>query len=163
MGESNHNRRRGRAIVAAFFLVLLILSNPVQAVDSTYSGILRVFVVEPDSRFSDSYGQPFANAFLDWALVQEVTVTGSDIWTQSLQWNAAAAGWDPIDLANLKIVVALFNIDSVLADAIPPNERWFWMHPVDAVATAAVGGQGTSVGSPGCTHRMLLEVGLNTT
>lgn len=150
--------------IAICLLLSLIASAGAQAgTDTTYQGTLRLFVVEPNSRWNDSYGNPFHNAFLDWAAVTPVTIPDTGDWQQTFVWDAVSAGFPDVTSQNLSIYAALFNAEGELRDAAPPLGRYFWAYPLDAVAWAAPAETGTSVHEGNCTHNILLEAGLNTT
>jgi hypothetical protein len=131
--------------------------------DTLYQGTLRVFVVEPTSRWADSYGTHFDNGFLAWALVADVVITNTEPWQQTVIWDGAAAGYGDITQNNVAAVAALYNAVGEMRDAYPPNGYYFWAYPVDAAAQAWVGLPGDSQSSDTCSHTTLVEAGLNTT
>lgn len=131
--------------------------------DTLYRGTMRIFVVEPTSRWTDSYGTHFDNGFLSWGLVADVVLTNTDPWQQTVIWDGAAAGYGDITQNNVAVVAALYNAVGEMRDAYPPYGYYFWAYPVDAAAQAWVGFPGGSHSADTCTHTTVVEAGLNTT
>ena len=131
--------------------------------DTYYQGKLRVYMVEPVSRWQDYQGSNFQFGFLAFALVTDVTISSSTPWQQTVTWNANQAGFGSVTENNIMAQAVLFNANGEVRDAVPPEGYWFTMYPVDAAAAAMSGNPGSNRVSPGYTHTVFAEVGVTTT
>lgn len=92
--------------------------------ESAYSGVLKVYVTEIVSRWSDWDGNPYHYGFLDYAINEEITVSAGDIKTVSKIWNQKDAGFSNVYPENLWIIAVLFNSESVEKYSDPPNNEY---------------------------------------
>ncbi|MDD5778435.1 MAG: Ig-like domain-containing protein, partial [Candidatus Thermoplasmatota archaeon] len=100
-----------------------------------YQGRLRLYLVEPVSRWNDYDGDPYRYAFLDFALDVQVSVDGTLV--EEAAWNGSAAGYDDITRDNVMVIAALFNAQGHTGYSDPPtNAHPFDAHYADAVAAA---------------------------
>ncbi len=82
---------------------------------SEYSGHLRVYITEIDSRYDDYDGNPYPFAFLDYAFDEDVTISDGDYHENSVIWDGAdhqdSLGDDfgDIDPSNIMIIGGVFN------------------------------------------------------
>lgn len=127
-----------------------------------YEGTLRVYIVEPDSRWNDRNGFPYRYGFLDWAIVTDVTVD-SDPVVETASWDASANGFNGVTSDNIMVIAVLFNAAGETIDAVPPSGRFFTAHQVDAAAAALPGTSGSNSTGDGYTHTVFLEEGSVTT
>ena len=83
-----------------------------------FNGVLRVFVVEKESRWNDKSGNPFHYAALDIAIDKSLALLGSnvkplgDTYTFSKTWFGALHGFSDITADNIVIVAALYDPDT---------------------------------------------------
>lgn len=150
------------AITAVACLFVLIAGYSASYAQPTYEGTLRVYIVEETSRWNDSYGTPFTNGFLDWAVVGEIVASDNAPFEFDTVWDGSEAGYGDISISNVSVVAVLFNDSCEIRDSYPPYGRYFEMCPVDAVAEADVGQECTSNHEGICSHTVLAEIGLNT-
>ncbi len=100
-----------------------------------YEGTLRVYVVEPTSRWKDHDGEDYRYAFLDFAIERSVSLDG----TMSIDavWNASQAGFTGVTRDNVMVIAAMFNAEGHQRYSDPPdNTRQFTAHYVDAAVAA---------------------------
>lgn len=131
--------------------------------EALYSGTLRVFVVEPTSRWTDRYGDAYQFGFLDYALVTDISLQDTSTWTQTVVWNAIDHGYNAVSEDNIMAIAALYNSNGEQKDAWPPYGYWFTAYPVDAAAAATPGSPGADEATGGYTHTVLVEEGTLTT
>lgn len=131
--------------------------------DALYTGTLRVFVVEPTSRWNDRNGDSYQFGFLDYAMVVDIVLQDTSTWTQTVTWDATDHGYGNISEDNIMAVAALFNSTGEEKDAWPPYGYWFTAYPVDAAAAATPGNPGADEATGGYTHTVLVEEGTLTT
>ena len=85
----------------------------------TYNGHLHVYVTEVNSTFwDDKWGNPFTHAFLDYAWNEDVTISGSGSWEDTVCWD----GYDyqtgygdyyqNITQDNILLVASIFDEDN---------------------------------------------------
>jgi hypothetical protein len=120
-------------------------------------------VVEPVSRWSDAYGTSFDNGFLDWAFVTELNLIDTTDWSQALTWDGSEVGYGDITESNVAVVAVLYNDNGQERDALPPYGHYFMAYPVDAAVMVPAGSSGGSGSSDSCSHRTVVEIGLNHT
>jgi len=123
----------------------------------SYTGTLRIYMVEPTSRWRDSHNHRFEFGFLDFALQDFVTLDSGADWNQTVIWNPATAGFSGVVESNIMAIAVLFNSQSYTADAYPGNGFWFNAHDVDAAAGATPGNPGRNVVNENFTHTVFLE------
>lgn len=106
---------------------------------TTYSGRLKVYIAEVNSRWSDYNGHPYNFAFLDYAINEDVEIKNEDIVTFSSEWKASSSGFSDVYPENLWIVAVLFSSKSNQAFSDPPdNEKSFNAYYADATVATRV-------------------------
>ncbi|MFH2056603.1 MAG: dockerin type I domain-containing protein [bacterium] len=121
--------------------------------------MVRVFVVEPDSRYDDNGGYPFGFGLLDVALDEAVTLENDDPYTNSFVWNGTAAGFGDITQNNIMVIAVVSTADSYTGYSDPPSSGAFDVHEVQATAAALPGETGTEDASGSYTHTVFLIEG----
>lgn len=129
---------------------------------AAYSGTVRVFMVEPESRWQDNWNKRYNYGFLDFALVTGVNIGDMSTWEQSIVWNAASAGYGDITENNIAAIAVVFNSTPHVQDAYPPNGFWFNAYYVDASALALPGLPGQNEVTVDFTHTVFIEEGTAT-
>lgn len=111
--------------------------------DSSYSGVLRVYVVEIVSRYLDYDGNRYPYGFLDFAIESNVNVPAGQSKTESTSWDGAEVtdglgnNYGDIDPKNMVVFAVLFNGDTAKPwERIPESSKTLDLHWVDE-ATAA--------------------------
>lgn len=93
-----------------------------------YSGRLRVYLLEIiSSQFNDYNGLKYRNAFVDFMLNQDITVSANSNMTYSTDWPVGT-----LDYENLKLIAVVFNNTGNNAFSNPPTSNPFTAHYADA-------------------------------
>ena len=127
-----------------------------------YLGILRVYVVEPESRWMMHDNSPYHYAFLDYALVQELTLDYNQEFTKSIVWNPANTDFSDVEEDNIMVIAAVYNQNVFQEYAYPPFSNQFNAQYVEATAGAKPGQTSTNIVSENFTHSVLVEEGTAT-
>lgn len=94
----------------------------------TYEGWLKVYVVEPTSRWRDNNGKPFHFALLDYAINEHISIqSGKTIYFEEV--------WNKYDIQkdNIMLIAVLFNESGEEKFSDPPqNQHPFIAYFVDA-------------------------------
>ncbi|RKX24507.1 MAG: hypothetical protein DRP45_08055 [Candidatus Zixiibacteriota bacterium] len=154
------------ALVVVFSTVLMPCASANGANNSSraaYSGTLRVYVAETESRWDDDWGRPFHYAFLGFAAVDEINIADLEVWDTTLTWDASAAGFGDVTEGNLTVFAVLFNSAGHIEDLRPGYGYWFTAHDGDATAAAHPGESGRNDTTAGFTHTVFVEEGSATT
>lgn len=160
-----------RLICTTLLVVALLLSSAalVSADDrqvlvptDNYEATLRLYVVEPVSRWQDAGLVPYSYGFLDFAAVELLSIPEGESWTNSMVWNGTAQGFGNIQQGNIMIIAVLFNADEQVGDAFPPYGYWFDAYYVDATATTTPGVVGQDEATAPYTHTVFIEEGTET-
>jgi len=103
----------------------------------TYNGLLKVYITEINSRWSDWNGDPYHFAFLDYAINKNVKIKPDENKSFSETWKATHTNIYP---ENLWIVAVVFNSEPVQAYSDPPNNEHsfdaYYADAADAVRVA---------------------------
>ena len=124
--------------------------------EETYNGHLRVYIVEPESRWIMENGDPYHYSFLDFAVDEEISIDYS--YNKNITWNPNLGGG--IDEDNIMVIGAVFNST--------PHERFSYVnHPfdayfVDAAAAAIPDSIGYNKLTNEFTHTVFTEEGTAT-
>lgn len=96
---------------------------------STYTGRLRVYLVEIiSSQYNDYNGAKYKNAFVDFIINEDISVSGNSIKTVTVNRSVGS-----LDYENLKIIAVVFNSAGNDAFSNPSsNENPFTAHYADA-------------------------------
>ncbi|MDG6219192.1 MAG: hypothetical protein QCI00_07105, partial [Candidatus Thermoplasmatota archaeon] len=126
--------------------------------DSQYRGSLKIYVVEPISRWNDYNDEPYHFGFLDFAFEGEIEV--SDTLTKNIFWNPTwKSTWD-VDKDNLMVIAVLFNEHSEIRYSIPDTQQnEFNAYFSDATAAATPDTIGYNMITDQFTHTVFVEKG----
>jgi hypothetical protein len=122
-----------------------------------YDGKLRVYIVEPDSRWNDYSGRPYHFGFLDLAIDSIISVQDSSTMQFNIIWNAGEAGYPGITSSNIMGIAVVFNSEPHVGYSIPPDEYPFTAYYVDATAAAMPGNPGSNTADENQTHTIFIE------
>jgi hypothetical protein len=150
--------------------VTYVATQPAMESDNrdTYTGAIRVYVTEIEGRWDDSDGKPFHNAFLGFALEDDISLGDNDTLTWEVLWDGNdyfdGDGFSYGDLQedNVKVIAAVFNSASYTGYSDPPANAPFAVHEVDACAGATPGRTGYNLTASGFTHTVFVEDGATT-
>jgi hypothetical protein len=151
----------GRFVFARPILPLQPLSEPSNPI-TAYGGQLRVYVVEPVSRWDDYDGNPYHYGFLDLAVDEKLSIDYNDSYNKQVTWDAQQAGYDNVEEDNIMVIAAIFNPKGNIRYSLPPNSNPFGAHFVDAAAAATPGITGENTVTDNFTHTVFVEEGTGT-
>ncbi len=124
---------------------------------TSYQGHLRVYIVEPTSRWNDYSNKPYHFGLLDFAFNDKLSIPYGETYNTTLTWDPNAEGYSGITEDNLMVIAVLFNPEVKQAYAQPPMGNKFTAHYVDACAGSVPGGQGHNVVTDVFTHTVFVE------
>ncbi|MCK5636249.1 MAG: PKD domain-containing protein [Thermoplasmatales archaeon] len=130
--------------------------------DRPYDGHLRVYVVEPISRFDNYDGDPYHFGFLDFAIDEQLSIDYLDTYTKQVTWDAQQAGYSNVEEQNIIVMAAVFYPESVKRYAYPPATNPFDAYYVDAAAAAIPGETGYNFKNETFSHTVFCEEGTAT-
>ncbi len=117
--------------------------NQLQTIDSRpYDGHLRIYIAEPQSRWSNSAGGSpiqYHYGFLDFAFDDSFSLEYDSTFSDSIIWDGTQNGWSDIQEDNIIVMAAVFNPESFEKFSDPPSGCPFDAHYVDAAAAARPG------------------------
>jgi len=125
---------------ATMYIKVLVQNNDT----SNYQGYLRVYVNEISSSmgWDDTWGNPYAFTFLDFAIERNVFVGAGGIWKDSTFWNGNEYtdgyhnDFGSITFGNISLIAAVFNPEWHQGDAYPDIGFPFDAYYVDEAAQA---------------------------
>ena len=127
--------------------------------ESPYEGRLRVYLIEPVSRWNDYNEDPYHFGLYDFIKNEDVTIED----TYTVHTLISMEEYPDLDLDNIMIVAALFNEESHEKYSWPPDNGPFQAHYVDAAAVAKPGMPGSNTVTETFTHTVLCEMGTRET
>ena len=129
---------------------------------SSYNGHLRIYIVEPASRWDNNDRDPYHYGFLDFAYNDVISIDYQDTFTQTINWDASQAGFSNINENNIMAIAAVFNPEINKGYADPPMGGKFDAHYVDAAAGAKPGESDSNTVNEDFTHTVFVEEGTAT-
>ena len=76
---------------------------------SSYEGTLKIYIVEPTSRWNDNDGEPYHFGFLDFAFNDALNIPLGDTFVEEITWDAYSAGFTDVRENNLMAIAAVFS------------------------------------------------------
>jgi len=134
---------------------------PVQAATSraNYDCWLRVYIIEPDSRWRDYYGIPFQNTLIDFGLDTTLSLAYQETYQTTRSWTSPL-GIGDITSDNIKVVAGIFTQEdggTGQSDTGTSTQNPFTIHTADAAAAATPGHPGYDTAYGTYTHTVLIE------
>lgn len=121
-----------------------------------YVGKLRVYIVEPVSRWTNAWDVPFKNAAFDIPLSQALWLHDDEVESYTFEWTGNP--WYPdVQPDNLKMIAAVFNDASYIRYSHPPDQNPFEVRHSDAAAAATPFQPGMNEAWNGFTHTVFTE------
>ncbi|MCK5127108.1 MAG: hypothetical protein KAR42_12715 [candidate division Zixibacteria bacterium] len=124
-----------------------------------FTGTIRVYIVEPTSRYFDYNFTAYENGFLDFAINQSISIPYQDSITLTQVWNGSSAGFGDITETNIGAVAVVFNDEGVTNYSDPPTARPFTAYYTDACAMALAGETVSDNATGAYTHTVFIEEG----
>jgi thiol-disulfide isomerase/thioredoxin len=102
---------------------------------NTYDGTIRVYIVEKESSmgWTDTAGDLYTMAFLDWAFNEVISIPAGGSWSDSMTWNGALAGFPSVTAKNTFVIAAVFNDEWHQGYSYTPPQNPFDAYYVDEV------------------------------
>jgi thiol-disulfide isomerase/thioredoxin len=147
------NKIFGKILIAGIFglFVATSIAPSLVATDTPYTGHLRVYVVEPVSRWKDNNGEPYHFGFLGFAFNDDISIGPQDTLQKSLTWNG------DVTEANVMVIAVVSNSEQHQEYASPPSDKPFKAYYTDATAAATPGNTGYNKVTTGFTHTVFVE------
>lgn len=103
--------------------------------NENYEGILKIYVVEPISRWNDYEGKPYHFGFLGYAANEEIFLNEEEL-KKKVIWNATQYGYE-ITKDNIMAIAVVFSKEEETKYSDPPqNTHPFEAHFVDLCLAA---------------------------
>ena len=103
-------------LVSSINVIGLNIENQNDAHNSTnknnnrpYNGQLRVYIVEPVSRWYNADNDPYHFGLLDFAIDEELSIEFQDTYTNQVTWDASEAGYSQVSENNIMVIATVFN------------------------------------------------------
>ena len=127
-----------------------------------YPGMLRVYIVEPVSRWNNYDGDPYHYGFLDFAVEEELAIPFGETVERQITWNPSDAGYSDVSPDNIMAIAVVFNPQPREGKAYPPFRNPFDAHYVDAAAAVRPGETDQNENNGQFTHTVFVEEGTAT-
>jgi len=127
-----------------------------------YKGHLRIYIVEPESRWDNYDDEPYHYGFLDYAFNDVISIDYLDTYSETIIWNGNQNDYGDIEESNIMVFAAIFNPEINKAYAEPPLGGAFEAHYVDAAAGVKPGNTDSNVVNENFTHTVFVEEGTDT-
>ncbi len=127
-----------------------------------YNGQLRVYIVEPISRWYNADSDPYHFGFLDFAINEELSIELQNTYTKQVTWDASEAGYSQVSEKNIMAIATVFNPIKHKKYSYSPNKNPFDAYYVDATAGAEPGETGENIVNEDFTHTVFCEEGTAT-
>lgn len=121
-----------------------------------YQGFLRIYIVEPVSRYRDYTNKNYRFGFLDFAVNQAISLNDGQMLSDTVIWNVGSIG--AVSQTNIQATAVVSNAEGHAAFSSPGDGTFpFTAHWVDAAAASTPGIVGIDDPSGGYTHTVFLE------
>ncbi|KYK32075.1 MAG: hypothetical protein AYK22_00510 [Thermoplasmatales archaeon SG8-52-3] len=121
-----------------------------------YEGFLRIYIVEPDSRWNMYNGRPYHYGFIDFAYEGALSIDYLDSYQDSITWIG------DVTEDNVFVIAVIFNPTANIGYSFPPSSKPFDAYYVDATASAHPGENGYNIRDENFTHTVFIEEGTGT-
>lgn len=147
INNGDNMKRVIQILLVVFFIGSLVGTSVLPAIDNQqnqiniepkggtlskapYTGRLRIYVVEPVSRWNMYNGQPYHFGFLGFAYNQDISIDPQDTYQDSITWTG------DITESNAMVMAVVFNSEPHQGYAYPPSSNPFTAYYTDATAAA---------------------------
>jgi len=127
-----------------------------------YQGHLRIYVVEPESRWDNYDNEPYHYGFLSFAFNDTISIDYLDTFSETIVWSGNEIGYGDIQENNIMVIATIFNPEIKKAYAEPPTKSAFETHYVDATAGATPGNTDSNIVNENFSHTVFVEEGTDT-
>jgi thiol-disulfide isomerase/thioredoxin len=119
--------------------------------NAPYTGRLRVYVVEPVSRWNMMNQEPYHFGFLGFAFNEDISIEFGDTLHKSITWDKGVTD------TNVMVIAVVFNSEEHDGYADPPSGKPFSAYYADATAAATPGNTGYNTVTTEFTHTVFVE------
>lgn len=122
-----------------------------------YACIIKIYMIEPDSRWDDSGGDPYE--FGCFEIPYSTGTVIPDLTTHYVEtnWDGSDAGFNGVTPDNVMAYGVVFEWEGHTAYSDPPTGNPFTAYYVDAAAAASPGMPGENVSDADFTHTVFVE------
>lgn len=124
-----------------------------------YEGTLKVYLVEPQSRWLDYDDQTYHFGFLEYVLNESVSIYFNQTYSTQKTLLIDELEFSDINTENIMLIAAVFNENPHLKYAYPPSQNPFQGFYVDASAACYPNEIGYNVRNEEYTHTIFIEEG----
>jgi hypothetical protein len=137
-------------------------ATPAASKLDSFHGRLRIYIVEPTSRYRDFQNKNYQFGFLDFAVNQEISVDDGLVLTDTVIWNVGSIG--AVSLVNIQAIAVVFGAEGHLAYSYPYDNTYpFTAYWAETAATSTPGVWGVDNATLPRTHTVFVEEGTATT
>jgi len=122
-----------------------------QNTSAPYEGYLRIYIVEPNSRWNMYDNRSYHNGFLDFAHQEQLSIDYQETQKNTITWQG------DITEDNVLVIAAIFNPTANIGYSLPPNQYPFEAYYVDGSAAARPGETGSNIRNGSITHTVFIE------
>ncbi len=141
------------------FAVIALSAIPALAQHPPYNAHIRIFLVEPLSRWLDYNFGNYHMGTIDIAYDTAITIDNQVSLDRTINWNGAALGFGDIQQNNIMAIAVIYSGDYTTKYSDPPLGSPFLAHFVDAAAAATPDSQWNNSTNGGFTHTVFAEIG----
>ncbi len=128
----------------------------------SYNGLIKIYIVEPVSRWNDYDGDPYEFGFIDFALEKELDIPYQETYEMGDTWDGHTQDITIYE-DNIMGIAVVFNGAAEQGYSDPPgNQHPFDAYYVDATAAAFPGETGYNTITDEFTHTVFMEEGTGT-
>lgn len=122
-----------------------------------YVGSLRVYMVEPVSRWLDYNQLEYDFGFVGFAIDASFSLGTDGVFDTTVIWDLDSAGYGDIAEDNIRAIAVVFDDEAHTAYSEPPSGYEYDAYYVDASAAASSGETGFNETAPGFTHSVFID------
>ncbi|MFH1699614.1 MAG: hypothetical protein ABIE07_03420 [Candidatus Zixiibacteriota bacterium] len=135
-----------------------------KSLSANYDATLRVYVIEPVSRWRDYNYSTYENGFLGFAFYDTLSIPYLGTFEETRVWSGSTHGYGDIAEDNIMVIAVISGNDGEFRLSYPGDGSGpFTAYFPDAVTGAHPGETGIAGGDGNYTHSVLFEEGTRTT
>jgi hypothetical protein len=126
---------------------------------ANYNCWLRVYIMEPVSRWKDYNNKPYENTLINFGLDTALSLAYQETYQTTRTWESPLFIGD-VSSDNIKVAAGVFTQEpggSGQSDTVGGTMYPFTIHTADAAAAATPGNPGYDTAYGGYTHTVLIE------
>lgn len=127
--------------------------------DGEYQGFLKIYLVEPVSRWDDSDGVSYHFGFLQYLFDEPLSIFYNQTFIAEKTIDISSLEYTDIEKENIMFIATVFNGNNHTRCAYPPSQNPFEAYYVDATAACYPDDQGHNLRNENFTHTVFVEEG----